>query len=187
MPEEELPTRYGDYAKLLALRVWAYGVKGRISIIGGDAETADVAHQAMDSWLRGKTRYLGETNTVEEYGHFIFVKTWTENRGNLNQSDLQLGRLLNDLKKKTNPNNALAHELYLAYLEELFREENRARYLNTKLEYQKVLDKYFPKTSLHRINMQAVEFNARISREKTKDLENVAHNILTAKSSTQEL
>src|SRR5690606_2778234 len=55
---------------------------------------------------------------------------------------------------------------------------NRSRFNNAKQEYQKVLDKYFPRKSLLHINMDAVEFDARLNRDKTTNLENKAIAVL---------
>lgn len=181
VPEEEIPLRFSQYAELLTLKMYAYGKKGRISI-AGDEETVDVAYTVTRDWLKGKSRYLGETDLNEVKYRFLYYQIYHENKGNLNESELQLNRILNDLKKKTNPTNSLAQDIYLSYLEELLKESSRARYLNTKLEYQKVLDKYFPKNSLHKLNMKAVEFNSKLSRDKTKDLEKDALAVLNSKS-----
>ena len=95
---------------------------------------------------------------------------------------LEFDNILADLKKRANPTTTLAHDLYLAYLHQLLVEENRARYLNTKLEYQKVIDKNFPKASLLQINLKAVEFDSKLERDKTKDLEQDASNLLNSKT-----
>src|SRR5690606_29409906 len=61
VPEDELYQRFNDYAKLLTLKSYAYGKKGRISLIGDTQETADgVVKNVMEPWIRGKSRYLGD-------------------------------------------------------------------------------------------------------------------------------
>ncbi|SKC49617.1 CHAT domain-containing protein [Ohtaekwangia koreensis] len=177
VPIEEIPQRYNDYARLLNLRLKAYTKKGRISIIGGDTETADNAYSAVRSWLKGKSRFLGETSLAEVEARYIFAKALEEN-GTRHENDLDFDNILSDLKKKVNPTNSIAHDIYLDYLEVLLKRDNRARYLNTKLEYEKVLDKSFPKTSIHRENEQAVEFTSKMSRDKTKNLEAQALDVL---------
>lgn len=177
VPIEEIPQRYGDYARLLNLRLKAYTKKGRISIIGGDTETADNAYSTVRSWLKGKSRFLGETSLAEVEARYIFAKALEEN-GTRHENELDFDNILSDLKKKINPTNSLAHDIYLDYLEVLLERENRARYVNTKLEYEKVLDKSFPKTSIHRENEKAVEFNSKLSRDKTRNLEADALEVL---------
>ena len=182
VPEEELFQRFNDYAKLKTLLGAAYAKKGRISYTSlSSDEEIDIDHvfQQYEGWLRGKRRYFGETSLAEVEYRFIWSKALSENglQGSVGFDDI-----LGDLKKKTNPTNALAHEIYLSYLEELLRRENYARYMNVKQEYQKVIDKYYPKTSLHIINMKAVEFNSKLSRDRTKNLERDAQLALNSKA-----
>lgn len=171
VPVDEIQQRFSQYAQLLTLKLYAYGQMGRISMIGGDQQTADAGYSALSSWMKGKKRFLGETDLTDIRYRYLYVKIYKENQGKLPDSDLQLHRILNDLKKKTKPSNDLAHDVYLAYLEELLHDGNRARYHNLKMDYQKAIDKYFPKKSIHRLNLKAVEFNSKLSRDKTKDLE----------------
>jgi tetratricopeptide (TPR) repeat protein len=67
IPEDELFQRFNDYAQLKALIGNALAKKGRISIIGADSENPDVdaAFLELDSWLKGKRRFLGETSLVK--------------------------------------------------------------------------------------------------------------------------
>lgn len=172
VPADELAIRFGDYAKCLMLIGAAYNKGGRLI-------SADSAFNAVDSWLRGKTRYLGETNVVGIENRFRWADYMIEN-GNLGSRprDLQMDAILSDLRKRVNPTNDLAHAVYTTMLKELMQNSNRTRFNNAKQEYQKVLDKYFPKKSLLHINMQAVEFDARLNRDKTRNLENQAIAVL---------
>jgi hypothetical protein len=172
VPNEEIPTRFGDYAKCLMLIGAAYNKAGRLI-------SADSAFGAVDAWLKGKSRYLGETNTVGPENRFRWASYMIEN-GNMGSRprDLQMDAILNDLKKKITPTNDLAHEIYLTHLRELMQNSSRIGFKNAREEYEKVLDKYFPKNSLLHINMKAVEFDARLNRDKTKNLESQAANLL---------
>lgn len=175
VPEGELPSRFGDYAKCMMLIGSAYSKKGNTT-------SADSAFTAVRGWLRDKNKYLGEGNTVGVENNFRWASYMIEggNTGN-RDSFLQLDNILSDLKKRRSPTNELAHEIYLAYLKELQLNDNRARYQNVRLDYQKVMDKYFPKNSVVKINLKAVEFNSKISREKTKDLEKEALEVVNSK------
>jgi CHAT domain-containing protein len=176
VPEEELAQRFGDYAQCMMLMGAAYSKKGSLL-------SADSAFAAVDGWLKGKTKYLGETNTVGVENRFRWAHYMIEN-GNTGSrpKDLQLDGILNDLQKRVAPTNELAHEIYLTHLEELMFNDEKVKYGNVKSEYEKVLDKYFPKTSLMRINMKAVEFNSKLNRDKTKDLEAQALAVLNSKT-----
>lgn len=175
VPEMELPQRYGDYAKVLTLIANAYSKKG--SLI-----SADSAYGATSNWLRGKQRFLGETNTIAERNNYYWAAYLIEN-GNVSlPNDLELDKTLSSIKKKVSPTNTLAQELYLAYMHQLLEHDDRARYLNTKLEFQKMLDKNFPRESAVRTNLRAVEFDSKLSRDKTKDLEQDAQVVLNSKA-----
>jgi CHAT domain-containing protein len=169
--EEEVENRFGEYAKCLMLIGAAYSKSGRLI-------SADSAFAAVDRWLGGKTKYLGATNVVGIENRFRWANYMIEN-GNTGSrpKELQMDNILGDLKRRINPTNELAHSVYLTLLRELMENNSKAHYNNMKLEYQKVLDK-FPKNSLLRINMNAVEFDARISKDRMKNLENQAISIL---------
>ncbi|MEX1239442.1 MAG: hypothetical protein WEB30_06980, partial [Cyclobacteriaceae bacterium] len=155
LTEPEIFARHNDYARLKILTGMAYAKKGRVSLTGSDAENPDVefVFGELDNWLKGKKRLLGETSLAEVTFLYIWARALVDN-GNKNLPPfLEFDRTLNNLKRKTAPTNALAQELYLSYIEYLLRKENRPRYLNTKLEYEKVIDKYYPKSSVHQVNL----------------------------------
>jgi CHAT domain-containing protein/tetratricopeptide (TPR) repeat protein len=180
--EAELPYRFGDYAKLLTLYGNAYTKKGRISVGGDDSENVDAAFQAEKAWLKGKDKYLGETSLVPVEYRYYYAMALVENGNKNRESSLHFDNILDDLKKRQKPTSALAHNLYLQLLADLLEEDNRSRYSTVKSEYEKVIDKNFPKASLHRINLQSVEFNARLANEKTKNLEQNALGVLNSKT-----
>ena len=72
----------------------------------------------------------------------------------------------------------LGHDIYLAYLHQLLVDGDKNKYLNVKQEYEKLIDKYFTRASLIHINLQAVEFDSKLERDKTKDLEKDALAVL---------
>jgi CHAT domain-containing protein len=184
VPENELFQRFNDYARLKTLVGSALAKYGRTSVTGADETNPDVEHAFTElrGWLRGKKRYLGETSLAEVEYNYIWATALVENGNKKLPSDLEFDRTLNDLKNKTSPTNKLAHDLYLSQLHVLLVDDNRARYQNTKLEYEKVIEKYYPKESLHRVNLKSVEFNSKLSKDRTKNLQNDALNILSSKS-----
>ncbi len=186
LPEEELYRRFNEYAKLKILHAYATVRKGVISVIGANAENPDseTLFNNLEAWLKGKSRYLGATSLVEIEYRYLWGKSLHDNgtASDVIPSKIQFDNTLNALKRKVIPTNNLAHDLYLSYLDVLLKNDDRGRYQNLKLEYDKVIDKNYPKTSVHKINMRAVEFNAKISREKTKDLESEALTVLATKS-----
>jgi CHAT domain-containing protein len=185
VPDAEIFERFNAYAKLKTLLGSAYAQKGKISLAGMDEENIDVddVFSELDKWVKGKKRFFGETSLAEVEYNFVWAKALVENVASLSfDKDLQFSNILSDLKKKTDPTNELAHEIYLSYLQYLLRQEYNAKYLSTRLEYEKVIEKSFPKTSVHRLNLKAVEFNSKITKDKTKNLEGEAYQVLQSKS-----
>jgi CHAT domain-containing protein len=184
LEESEVYARHNDYAELKILTGMALARKGRVSVTGSNADDPDVefVFNELSNWLRGKKRYLGETSLAEVKYLYVWAKALVDNGNRDLPPFLEFDRTLNALKRKTAPTNALAHELYLSYIEYLLRKENRAKYLNTKLEYERMIDKYYPKGSLHQINLKAVEFDSKLARDKTANLENDAVAIVTSKT-----
>ncbi|MEO7989092.1 MAG: CHAT domain-containing tetratricopeptide repeat protein [Chryseolinea sp.] len=180
VPEQELPKRYGDYAKLLNLRIKADAKRGRISVVGADENNSDASYTYSNAtgWLKGKSRFLGETNLAEVEARYIMAKALKES-STPHGNELEFDNILNDLKRKTSPTNTLAQDVYLDYLDDLLLKGNRARYQNVKLEYEKLLKK-FPSGSVLRTNMQAVEFDSKMEQDKTKNLESGALAVLNS-------
>ena len=185
VPEAELFDRFNSYAKLKTLLGSAYAQKGKISLAGIDEETLDVddVFSELDKWVKGKKRFFGETSLAEVEYNFVWAKALAQTVISMEfDNDLKYSNILSDLRKRTSPTNQLAHEIYLNYLEYLLRKESYSKYLSTRLEYEKVIEKNFPKTSVHRVNLKAVEFNSKLSKDKTKNLESDAFQVLQSKT-----
>jgi tetratricopeptide (TPR) repeat protein len=77
VPEGELASRFGDYAKCMMLIGSAYSKKGNTT-------SADSAFTAVRGWIRDKNKYLGETNTVGVENNFRWASYLVEggNSGN---------------------------------------------------------------------------------------------------------
>jgi len=176
IPEEELPVRFGNYAKLITLRANAFAKMGEVV-------RADSAFVGARTWIDKKMRYMGEYSLVLVYNNYLHSRMLSEN-GLVNfestESSLGYGNVLNDLKRKAKTTHSLAHDIYQSYLQQLQKDQSSSRYANVKLEYEKMLEKNFSKASVHRINLKAVEFDSRLSKEKTKNLENTALTVLNS-------
>ncbi|MFN7489566.1 MAG: CHAT domain-containing protein [Chryseotalea sp.] len=176
VPAEELPVRYGDYARLITIRALALSKMGELV-------RADSAFMGARSWIKKNNRFLGEYSTALVYTNYLQSKMLAEN-GLVNfsetESNLGFNNVLADLKKVTKPSHPLGHDVYQAYLEQLQKDKSNSKYSNTKFEYEKVLDKYFKKGSVHYVNFTAIEFDSRLNRDQTKNLENSAINLLSS-------
>jgi CHAT domain-containing protein len=180
--EDELLSRFGSYAKVFTLRGEAYAKKGRISTIGGGDEDAEAAFSAEKSWLKGKMRYFGETSLMPIAYRYSWAKAYLDNGNKVLPKEAELDETLNEIKKRAIPTSTLAHDVYLAYLQKLLEDDERSKYQTIRSEYEKMIDKNFPKSSLHRVNLQAVEFTSRLNNEKTKNLETQALGVLHSKT-----
>jgi len=181
--EQEIFKRYNEYARIKTLYLYAYAKKGRIAIPGANEDNADVevAGNAIDGWMKGRRRFLGETSLAEVAYKYYWAKALVDNGNQTLPNFLEFDKILGELKRKTSPTNTLAHQIYLAYLKDLLKKQLLSRYQNTKLEYEKIIDKFYPKTSIHKMKIKAVEFNSKLAKEQTKDLENQALALLNSK------
>ncbi len=184
LQESEIYARHNDYAQLKILTGMALARKGRVSVTGSNAEDPDVEFifNELENWMRNRKRLMGETSLVEVKYLYVWAKALVDNGNRELPSFLEFDRTINNLKRRTAPTNALAHDLYLGYAEYLLRKENRSKYFNIKAEYEKIIDKYYPKGSLHQINLKAVEFDSKLARDKTANLENDAVAVISSKS-----
>ncbi len=184
VPAEELKPRFTHYAKLLMLLTHAYGKKG-------DIDSVEIAHNMARPWLNKNLKTLSEKDIslILAEADYIYTKMYVEN----NDGDIppglkksvkyaDFGYQLTTLKKFSSPSVPLAHELYLAELNQLQRQENKARYSNLKAEYERNLNKYFSKNSVTKINLKSVEFDGKLAKDKTTNLESDAISIVSSKT-----
>ncbi|HET9052535.1 MAG TPA: hypothetical protein VFM90_00065, partial [Cyclobacteriaceae bacterium] len=169
--EAEVQQRFGSYAKLQTLRAHALGKQG-------DIVEADKVFGDAQRWITKNKRFFKDTNLALVYNAYLHLTMFVEhNEGNVQQKfdekHLDYSWQLGELKSRTSPSVPLGHDIYLAYLDQLLREESSNRYANLKSEYDRMLGKYFTKSSLMNINLKAVEFNSKLKKDKTnKKLEN---------------
>lgn len=179
VPEAELKPRFTSYARMLTLVAQAYSKQGHVN-------SADSAFEAARTWIGKNLKYMGETSLALVNVNFLNSKMLAENNnGELPPSVknyLEYSNLLSELKKRTSPVTPLGHEIYLAYLDDLQHKDNRSRYINLKAEYDRMLGKYFSKSSLMNINLKAVEFDSKLQKDQTKNLESEALAIINSKS-----
>lgn len=182
IPDDELHARFTDYARMLSLITLAYGKKG-------DIDSVEISHNMSRPWLTKNLKTLSEKDIalVLVKADYIYTKMYAENNDGVVPDKLpkyaDYGNQLNDLKKTgISPSISLAHDIYLAGLDQLQRLDNKSRYANLKAEYERMLSKYFTKASLLNINLKAIEFDSKLAQDKTANLESDALSIVTAKS-----
>ncbi len=171
LTDEERFERYVDYARYMTLLANAYRQQG-------DYNAADKQFGDASRWI---SKNLGESTTAYIRNQLFYANFFIENgldAGKLPR-DTEYGRILNNLKIKHNASHYLGLSIYEEYLKQLQREKSSARYLNTKLEYEKLINKNFKNSSIYNVRLKAVEFDAKLNKEQTRTLENQANNLIT--------
>jgi CHAT domain-containing protein len=184
VPANELKPRFTNYARLLTLITHAYGKKG-------DIDSVEISHNMSRPWFNKNLKTLSEKDIslILVEADYIYTKMYVENNDGVIPDKLSkfakyadFGYQLTTLKKHASPSVPLAHELYLAALDQLQRQENKARFANLKAEYERSLNKYFTKNSLLKINLKSVEFDGKLAKDKTTNLESDALSIVSSKT-----
>lgn len=166
----EIEERFNTYAHYLSLLGKTYGDQGNLL-------SSDSAFVAASTWIR---RNIGENSLAYVTNQLYHANMLVEN-GNENnlEKDLEYGHTLNTMKKNHKASHYISVALYEKYLEQLMATGSKSKYYNTKLEYQKVINKDFPKGSIYSVRLKAVEFDSKKNKDRTKNLENDAVNLLS--------
>jgi CHAT domain-containing protein len=170
LTDEEYKQRVAENARLLTLLARTLGTKG-------DYNEADARFKQNQELIRkALDRYSIEYITNSYYWGNFLVEHGLE--GNLtNAMDDDYGTLLTKLKANHKPTHWLATKLYEAQLR-MYLRDGSSRYYNLKLEYEKLINREFKSTSIYAPRLKALEFDSKLSRDKTSGLENSAINLL---------
>ncbi len=167
---EEVDQRFNEYARYATLLAQVYGDQGYYN-------RADSAFVGATTWI---DRNLGSSSLAYVKNQLLFARLLIENgiESGLPR-DLDFSRTLNTLKIKHKPSHYLAVDIYEDYLKQLLNSTSSARYLNTKLEFEKMINSSFEKGSIYSVRLKAVDFDSKKSKDKTRNLENDAMNMLS--------
>ncbi|HQQ97044.1 MAG TPA: CHAT domain-containing protein [Cyclobacteriaceae bacterium] len=168
IPEAEVAQRYDQYARVLTLLANTYGKQGNL-------RTADSAFVFAQTWIQ---KNLGNRTLAYARNQLYNANVLVENGNQVLPKDLDYERTLLIIKSFYNPAHTLGIQTYEAYLKSLMREDLGARYYNVKQEYEKLIDKEFPKKSIFNVRFKAVEFDTKLTRDKTKNLETSALSVI---------
>jgi len=169
MSEEDIQKRQKEYANYLTLLINTYGKQGNFA-------SFDSLYAYTEPWIR---KNLGASSIEYIKNQFINANVLIENGNENLPKELEYDRTLNSLKIKHNPSHWLGVLIYEEYIKDLLRHDNTSRYLNTKLEYEKMINKNYSGSSIYKIRLKAVEFDAKMNNDRVKHLENDANNVLT--------
>lgn len=170
VPDEELKARYREYAR------WMTDVANALRI-QGNFNSADSAFSVAARWI---DKYLGRYDFAYANNQFLLTNLIVEN-GLKVESDFPKGtgydEALNNLKATHKVTHYLSASIYEEYLKRLLAQGSSARYQNTKLEYEKMINGNY-KGSAYTARLKAVEFDAKLDKDKTKNLEVNANKML---------
>lgn len=168
LDSDEVEVRYKEYAEVAILFGLTYGKQGNL-------RSADSAFVAATNWIQ---RNLSRSTLAYIKSQFYHAMMLKENGNETLPKELELDRTLNSIKIDHKSTHYLAIEIYEAYIEELLNSTNSAKYANTKLEFEKIINKDFGPNSIYRVQLRAIEFSSKLSKDKVRSLENDANNLL---------
>jgi tetratricopeptide (TPR) repeat protein len=173
MSEEEIAIRFGEYARWMI----AYGNALRLQ---GNLISSDSAFSGAGNWIE---KNLGRDNIAYVKLQLMFSNQMAENgleAGRDFPEHSGYSRALDNLKKTHKPSHYLGAEIYENYLKRLIFERNTSRYLNVDAEFGKMIKDSYPKGSVYSVRQEVADFSISLDRDKIKNLENEANNLLVS-------
>ncbi len=168
LSDEEVLARYNEYARLLTLLGNAYGKQGSL-------KSSDSVFVYAANWIK---RYMGESSIAYVKNQFLNANILIENGNENLPRELEYATTLHNLKIKHKPTHYLAMGIFEETIKQLQEEDRSAALFNTKLEYEKMINKNYKPISIYRVRLKAVEFDARLDKNKTATLETDANNLI---------
>jgi CHAT domain-containing protein len=169
LSDEEIAARYNEYARLLTSLGNAYGKQGSL-------KSSDSVFVYAANWIR---KYMGESTIAYVNNQFLNANVLIENGNENLPRDLEYSTTLANLKTKHKPTHYLAMGIFEETIKQLQRDDRSAALFNTKLEYEKMINKNFKPISIYHVRLKAVEFDARLDKNKTNTLETDANNLIS--------
>jgi len=168
LSDEEVEARYNEYARCLTLLGNAYGKQGSL-------KSSDSVFVFAANWIK---RYMGESSIAYVKNQFLNANILIENGNEDLPRELEYSTTLANLKIKHKPTHMLAKGIFEETIKQLQRQNRSAALFNTKLEYEKMINKNYKPSSIYHVRLKAVEFDARLDKDKTKTLETDANNLI---------
>ncbi len=171
VPDDELKIRYQENARWMTDVANAFRHQGNFN-------SADSAFTGAARWI---DKNLGRSNFAYAKNQFYHSNLMVENGLEIDR-DFPKGtgydEALNNLLTSHKNTHYLAASIYEEYLKRLLAQGSSARYQNTKLAYEKMINGNY-KNSAYAARMNAVEFDAKLDKNRTKNLEDNANKMLT--------
>jgi CHAT domain-containing protein len=170
VPDDELKARFQEYSRWMTDYANVY--RGQ-----GNFDSADNAFFKASQWT---SKNLGKYDISFANNQFLWTNLIIENGLKLDR-DFPKGtgydEALNNLRATHKNTHYLAASIYEEYLKRLLAQGGGARYNNTKSEYEKMINGNY-KASAYAARLKAIEYDAKLDRDKTKNLENQAYKML---------
>jgi CHAT domain-containing protein len=177
LSDEEVLPRFQEYARFLTAIAIAYGNQGEF-------KSADSAFSIASRWI---DKNLGTSDLAYAKNIFFYSNLLVEGGLNIDQ-DFPTGtgypRALKSLLNNHKNSHYLAAFIYEEQLKRLLAQDNTTKYVNMKLEYEKMIKKNYKEGSIYRVRLKAVEYDSKLNRDRTKNLERDANELL---ANTKEL
>jgi CHAT domain-containing protein len=172
LSDEEVAQRLNDYAHVLTLIGTTYGHQGSMRNFD---DTLVLASQ----WIK---KNLGQNSLAYIRNQFDWAVILEDNGNEELPKEMAYSNLLMLLKSDHQASHKLGVEIYGQYLKQLLRDDNTSRYLNTKLEFEKLVSSNFKKGSIYYVLSQVAELDSKLNNDKTKNLERDANMLITSSS-----
>jgi CHAT domain-containing protein len=171
LSDDELKVRFEEYARILTDIGDTYRNQGKLT-------SADSAFASATRWI---DKNLGESNFSYARNQFLHSNLLVDGGLNLDDdfpSGTGYTRALNNLLKEHKNSHYLAALIYEQYLKRLLAQENTTKFANTKLEYEKMVKSNYKEGSVYPVRLKAIEFDSKLSKDKTKNLEKDANALI---------
>jgi CHAT domain-containing protein len=172
LSDEDISKRTNDYARLLTLIGKTYGRQG-------NWRKAEDTLELASAWVK---KSLGNWSLAYVRVQFLYANLLVENGVESLPSEFAYSNTLNNLRASHKASHMLAVDIYEQYLKQLLRDDNTSRYLNTKLEFEKMIKSSFKPGSIYYVRSSTVEFDSKLDKDKTKNLERDARNVIANNS-----
>jgi len=175
LTQGEIFQRFGDYAALLNLKARTYWKRGSVN-------QADSAFEYSRGWIEDQ-KEMGKKSIYWVQNQLWQWQMFYEYGVNKNEARNNFEEAMYKLKIDHNESHFMALEIYETLLKVYLDNNDQARYKNLRSEYEKVIKRYFKRTSLYYINLEVVAMNSRLDRTRTKNLEGKSLALLGDKES----
>ncbi len=162
----EAKERMEDYASLLTLKGIALSKQGDIS-------KADMEFLLGSRWIGKK---LGTASTSYIYHNLTWAQMLEKNgiidfSQNNDTKEIRYEKTLSYAKKSHTESHYLVLEIYESMMKNYLRLDESSKYRQIKSDYQSTIKKYFKKQSIHYINLKTIDFESRLDKGKTDNLQ----------------